>query len=465
MVLSGLMSQRVFPRAAITLVTLLFVSAARAQADSLTGTMPEDYLPQLKPILAQALETAPQIIGKRFEQLVQEARVEEERSRRLPQVGGNFEYGITQSAYTNSKDRNTGLRYNLGASQALFHWNALKNQQAAAKLSLLAGEKSYALYYRALSNTLRKIYLALVVEKAGVRQRSAAVDLARRDANVAETKFSDGTISAALRETERLRLREAEFELKRAESEFETNRRRFARLVGMADLAADAVPDEIPRPTHSEQRTAGMAAVVLRDNAKSTLEYEMWDLKVQEAELGQKIAATRLLPKFGASVNYSLENNTYVNGNTVQQNAVTRESLGVAGSWPLFDGFATRAEKKKALVARRSAEHQRALGVEELLDGVQALQRKLKFDAELLEFVAIRRGNAEDAKKLAEQEAGFGNVPKGLVENAGIAVLLADRNNYEARAVYLGDWCDFVAVAGEDPVFNNLPARYVRAKK
>ena len=465
MVLSGLMSQRVLSRAAITLVTLLFVSAVRAQWDNLTGTMPEDYLPALKPILAQALETSPQIIGKRFEQLVQEAKVEEERSKRLPQVGGNFDYGITQSAYTNSQDRNTGFHYNVGASQALFHWNALKNQQAAAKLSLLATEKSYALYYRAVSNTLRKAYLALVIEKAGVRQRSTAVDLARRDEKVADTKFEAGTVSAAVRETERLRLREAEFELKRAESEFETNRRRFARLVGMADLAADAVPDELPRPAHSEERTVGMAAIVLRDNAKSSPEYEIWDLKVKEAELGQKIAATRLLPKFGASINYSLENNTYVNGNTVQQNAVTRESVGVGGSWPLFDGFATRAAKKQALTARRIAEHQRALGVEELLETVQTLQRKLRYDAEMLEFVAIRRGNAEDALKLAAQEAEFGNVPKGIVENAQLAVLLADRNNYEARAVYLGDWCDFVAVAGEDPVFNNLSARYVREKK
>jgi outer membrane protein TolC len=469
MVLSGLMSQRVFPRAAITLVTLLFlVCSARAQSDGLTGTMPEDYLPQLKPILAKALETSPEITGKRFEQVVQEARVEEARAARLPQVGGNFNYGITQSATqsnTSSQDRSSGFYYNVGASQAVFHWYALKNQNEAAKLSLLATEKSYALFYRSLSNTLRKTYLALVVEKSGVRQRSAVVDVARRDKEVAEAKFADGTISAASREGERLRLREAEFELKRAESEFETNRRRFARLVGMGELAADAVPDEIPVPAHSEERTGAMAAAVLRDNAKSTYEYEIWDLKVREAERGQKIAATRLLPKFGASINYSLENNTYVNGNSVQQNAITRESVGIGGNWPIFDGFATRAAKTQALIARRTAEHQRATGVEQLLDNVQALQRKLKFDAELLEFVAIRRGNAEDAKKLAMQEAELGNVPRGIIENAQLAVLLADRANYEARAAYLGDWCDFVAIAGDDPVFNNLPARYVRAKK
>src|SRR5438067_632261 len=158
MVLSGLMSQRVVSRAAITLFSLLFVLTARAQSDNVAGTMPEDYLPQLKPILAKALETAPDIIGKRFEQLVQEVRVEEERAKRLPQVGGSFNYGITQSATkanTTQQDRSSGFYYGFGASQALYQWGALKNQQEAARLSLLAAEKSYVQFYRTLSITIR----------------------------------------------------------------------------------------------------------------------------------------------------------------------------------------------------------------------------------------------------------------------------------------------------------------------
>src|SRR5438045_2275815 len=116
MVLSGLMYQRVFSRAAITLVSLLFISTGRAQSDNVAGTMPEDYLPQLKPILAKALETAPEIIGKRFEQLVQEVRVEEARAKRLPHVGADFNYGFTQSATqsnTSSQDRSSGFFYNV----------------------------------------------------------------------------------------------------------------------------------------------------------------------------------------------------------------------------------------------------------------------------------------------------------------------------------------------------------------
>jgi outer membrane protein TolC len=468
MVLSGLMSQRVFSRAAITLLSLLIVFMGRAQSDEVAGTMPEDYLPQLKPILARAFETAPEIIGKRFEQMVQEVKVEEARAQRLPQVGGSFNYGFTQSATksnTTSQDRSSGFYYSFGASQALFHWNALKNQSEAARLSLLAAEKSYVQFARSLSITIRKVYLALIVEKASLRQKRAAYEIADRDLKVADTKFSQGVISAGAREGERLRLRESEFDLKKAESDFETNRRRFSRLVGMPELDEAALPDEIPRPNHSESQAAAMAAAILRSNARTTSEFEYWDLRVREAVLGQKIAATRLLPKFGASANHSLSNSTSVNGNTVQQSAITSDSIGIGGSWPIFDGFATRAAKRHALINKRSLEHQKTVRIEELLESVQTLERRLKLDADQLEFAALRKGIAEDSQRIAAEEANFGNIPKGTVDNARLAVLLADAKNFEARAAYLIDWCDFVAVTGNDPVLNNLPARYARAKK
>jgi len=468
MVLSGLMSQRVFSRAAITFVSLWLALAARAQPETITGTMPEDYLPQLKPILARLLERAPEAISREFEVLLQEVRVEDARAQRLPQVGGSFNYGFTQSATrgsTSSQDRNSGLYYNFGAGQALFHWGALKNQSEAAKLSLLAAEKSYAQFYRSISVSVRKAYLALIVEKAGLRQRRAAFELVRRDLAVADAKFADGTISAGAREGERLRVRESEYDLRRAESDFAADRRRFARLVGLAELPEEEIPTEIPAPVYSEKRATALAATVLSDNGRRTLEFEMWDLKIQEAKLGQKIAATRLLPKFGVSANYSLENNTYVNGATVQQNAVTRESIGIGGNWPIFDGFATRAAKRQALLNKRSAEHQKTVEIDRLLESVQTLERKLKSDADQLELAETRRGIATDSQNIATEQAELGNIPKGTLDNARLAVLMAETKNFEARATFFGDWCDFVAAAASDPVLNNLPARYARAKK
>lgn len=471
MVLSGLMSQRMITRAAITLVSLLLLGTGRAQmaspVGSELGTMPEDFLPELKPILAASLKQSPDAIAREFEVLSQSLHVDEAQSQRLPHLSGNFNYGITESATKGSAhpERSSGLYYSAGASQAIWHWGELKNQVEAAKLADLAQKRLYAQFYRTLSNSIRKAYLALVVEKSALRQRRAGVEIVRRDLAIADSKFDSGVLSAGAREGERLRLRENEMDLRRSESEFETNRRRFSRLVGIKPLEENDVPDAIPDPKYSESRATIMTAGVMRDNARNSMEFEIWNLKIEEAKKNQKIVATRLLPKLDASIGYSLENNTYVNGNSVQQNAITRESAGIGGSWTIFDGFATRAAKQQASLARRSAEHQQSMEVARILESVQTLEKRLRSDGDQLELTAIKRGIAADNEKLASGQAEIGNIPANTVAAAKQAVLYADTRIYEARASFFADWCDFVAVAGDDPVLNNLPARYGPAKK
>ena len=43
-------------------------------------------------------------------------------------------------------------------------------------------------------------------------------------------------------------------------------------------------------------------------------------------------------------------------------------------------------------------------------------------------------------------------------------IIQADAANLAARATYLGRWSDFVALAGNDPLLQNLPARHAREK-
>jgi hypothetical protein len=208
-----------------------------------------------------------------------------------------------------------------------------------------------------------------------------------------------------------------------------------------------------------------MAAAFLRENAKTTLEYEIYDLRIREAEARQRIESTRLLPKFGANANYSLENNTNVNGNIAEQRAVARQSIGIGGSWTIFDSFATRGAKREALAAKRLIEHRKATDIEELLQKVQNLERTLKLDAEQLELTETRRALSTEAHKQISIEVGFGNLPKGDIDRAQLNIRMAEAQSLATRAAYLGHWSEFVALASDDPVLNNLPARYARAKK
>src|SRR5262245_40479093 len=141
MVLSGLSIQRLFPRAVPPiLASCLLACAQGAEPNSVAGTMPEDYLPELNAILTNALQRSPEVIARDFERLVQEARIDGARAPQLPQLRGEFNYAASQTATassSSSQSRDSGFFYSFSLNQALWHWGALKNQSDAARLSLL----------------------------------------------------------------------------------------------------------------------------------------------------------------------------------------------------------------------------------------------------------------------------------------------------------------------------------------
>ncbi len=470
MVSSGLTFQRVVSRAVFAVFSVLLAVCTQAQPSDVAGTMPEDYLRELKALLATALQRSPETITKEIDRLMAEARLTQVNASRLPRVGGSFNYGLTRTAIaanTSRQESNSGFYYNFGISQAIFHWGALKNEREAARIGVLVSDKNLALAYRELSVLLRKAYLALVVEKAELQQARKSVQLVRDDVAIVRAKKETGAVSGAAVAGEELREREHTIDLARVEAEFTANRQRFARLAGIAggDLPEEKIASDIPRPAFSEPLTTAMLAMLLRDNAKGTLEYEIYDLKLRDAVLRQKVAAVRLLPKIGASANYSLENSTNVNGNLAEQVATIRQSVGIGGSWDIFDGFATGGAKREALLAKRSLEQRKTADLEELLQTAQARERALKVDAELLAVTDIRHALAREARDRVVTEVSFGNLAKGEIERTQIGILQADAKKLGARATFLTHWSEFVALAGHDPVLNNLPARHAREKK
>lgn len=462
------MFQRVIARAVFTLLLPIALASGRAQIGEIAGTMPEDYLPGLRTILSTAMQRSPQMLAADFERTVQEAKILVVDSARLPNLRGVSEYASNQTAVTSnngSTSRANGFFYRFEAGQAIYHWGALKNQSEAARINLLVAEKSYALVYRELAVVLRKSYLALITEKAKLRQGREALRLLREDLVSAADKKDRGLISSAALEGERLRERELALELGRGEDELAANRRRFARIAGLAELTEDAIPNEIPVPVYSAPLATALSAAVLRDGAKSTLEFEIYDLKVREAILRHQIEKTRLLPKVNAGASFSLENSTDVNGATVNQQAFQRKAISVSAQWNIFDGYATRGVVREALATQRHLEKKRTSEAEEVLQNVQMLERNLGRDAEALEIVEIRRGLAVEAKKRIAEEAALGNLPKGDVDRAQVGIFQADAATCASRATFLGHWCEFVSLAGRDPVLNNVPVRHVREKK
>lgn len=467
MALTGPLFQRA-ASCAVLVLALVFTTGAAAQTGDVTGTMPEDYLPELKAILETAFRRSPQVVAAEFERAVSEAKLDVANSYRLPSVNGNLSYAVNQTAIssnTSSQTRDNGLFYSLGVTQALFHWRALKNQTDAARISVLVAQKSYDLAARELGTVVRKAYLALIVEKARLRQVDDIVRVMRDDLAIVAEKRDRGTVSPAVHEGDKLRLREVQLDVDRAAAEFEANCRRFARLVGMASFSPSAVPAQIPKPAFSPNLATAMTAAVLRDGAKGTLEWEIYDYRVKEAIKRHEVERVRLYPKFFASAGFSLENSTNVNGNSVNQQGIQRRTVSVYAQWNIFDGFATRGAVREALANRRVQERRLAIEAEGVLQNVQILERSLKLDAEQLDLSEIRHSLALESKRQIAEEVGRGNQAKGDIDRAENGVRQADAKNQESRATYLGRWSEFVALAGADPVLKSTVTRHDREKK
>jgi outer membrane protein TolC len=466
MVLSGFTFHRLFFSAVISLFGLSVLCRGSENAE-VAGTLPEDYLPALKTILADALKRSPEMIARDFERIIQDEKLKIAKSARLPSAGGNFDYGVSQTATASansSQSRNTGAQYSFSLGQALWHWGAIKNEIEIQRISVQVGHKDTARLYRDTAVNLRKAYLALIVQKARVLHARESIGLVKAAVAVAAAKKEDGTISGAVFEGEKLRLREAELGLGRITADFESNRRNFARLAGMRELPEDAIPAEIPPPVYHEAVAAAVTAKTLRENARGTIEYEIYDLKLKQAMLRQKIVATRLLPKFGVGAGYSLRNNTNVYGASVSQEAVTEQRVAISGTWTFFDGFATGAVKREAAVSRRGLEYKKTTQMEELLQTVQQIERTLKLDAETLALADIRYGIATTALDVAAEGIKLGNLPAVQGERARVDILLAFAATLEARALFLGRWTELLSVTGEDPVLHNLPDRNAAKK-
>ncbi|MEI6463579.1 MAG: TolC family protein [Verrucomicrobiota bacterium] len=467
MALTGPLFQRV-ASCAVLVLALLFATGAAAQTGDITGTMPEDYLPELKAILETSFLRSPQVVAAEFERAVSEAKLDVANASRLPNVNGNLSYAVNQTAISSnasSQTRDNGLFYSLGVTQALFHWRALKNQTDAARINLLVAQKSYDLAARELGTIVRKAYLSLIVEKARLRQVDDIIRVMRDDLAVVAEKRDRGTVSPAVYEGDKLRLREVQLDVDRASAEFDANRLRFARLVGMDALSGASVPDQIPKPAFSPGLATALSAALLRNGAKSTLEWEIYDLRVREANLRHQIERVRLYPKFFASAGFSLENSTNVNGNAVNQQGIQRRTVSVYAQWNIFDGFATRGAVREALANKRVQERRLVIEAEGVLQNVQILERSLRLDAEQLDLSEIRHSLALESKRRTAEEVGLGNQAKGDIDRAENGVRQADAKSQESRAAFLGRWSEFVALAGADPVLKSTFIRHVREQK
>ena len=85
------------------MVAFVVSGPLRAQETGVTGTMPEDLIPGLRPLIESGLRQAPEMIARDIDVSISEAqRLYAGYAPLLPSVSGNAQFGEFQTAIANN---------------------------------------------------------------------------------------------------------------------------------------------------------------------------------------------------------------------------------------------------------------------------------------------------------------------------------------------------------------------------
>ena len=442
---------------------LAVVGSLRADAPPLNGTMPEDYLPGLQPLLKEAVERSPNTISASISLAQAEAGRYSAAASLWPQASLSADYAVARESVTNGvPNTSKGLLYNASLSQSVFQWGAYRNSKIIGDLSAKIAERQFAEAYRTLAVIIREQYLGLIGKKIQMRNAQFALKITQESMAAQQARFEAGAASQADLGNFRMSVDEAQLAADRAADDFAYTKRVFTRLVGIDDLPDDTIPLMVPHPEYSATLADTVLTGFVGEGIESTFQNQVYQMYLKQQDLTYSIAKVRLLPKVNAAAGYGYSYATTVSAGSVSQYGLTAETYSVAASWNIFDGFATRGAKLSALASKRQYERLRQSYVDTTIDSITDMRRQIGFSSRAMSLSEAHHALIDSQVRQLNQELGLGYASQATIDSGVLNLYATEFNMAYARSDYLNHWTEFISLAGVDPALANLPSRYVR---
>jgi outer membrane protein TolC len=444
-------------------LTLAAASCLRAEAPPIQGTLPEDLLPGLAPLLSKAVERSPSTISASIQLASAEAAEYGSAAALWPHLSASTSYLVSdESIARGASSTARGLNYGLNLNQPIFQWGAYRNGKLIGDLNVKIAEKQFADAYRLLAVAIREQYMALIAKKIAQRNAQFNLRLSQEALQAQQARFDAGSSSSAELGNFRMSVEQAQLDADRADEDFGYAKRVFARLIGIDDVSNDSIPIELPHPEYS----AGLADTVLTgfvgEGIESTFQSEVYKMELRQADLNYKIASVNLLPKVNASASYNYSNQTSLSQTSIAQVQVQQESYSVSAGWSIFDGFATRGAKLGALATKRLTERQRQTYIDSTIDQISDMRKYLGFSSRAMSIAEVHNALIAAEVKRLGQDKDLGYASQATIDSGVLNLYSTEFNMALARSDYLGRWTEFISLAGIDPALGNLSSRYAR---
>jgi len=442
---------------------LLAIASLRAEAPSIQGTLPEDFLPGLKPLLKAAVDRSPNTILAGITVAQRESERYLDASQLWPQVSGGANYSIqTESVSQGTSSTERGLFYNFGVSQPIFQWGAYKNNAAIGALGIKIAERQFAEAYRQLATMIREQYMTLVGKKIALRNARFSQKIAEEALATLKAKLESGSASEADLQGVTIAYEQAQLYTDRTAEDYAYAKRVFTRLVGVDDLDEDSIPLELGHPEYSAPLADAILTGFVADGVESTFQSEVYKMSMDQQDLNYSIAKVRLLPKFNAAANYNLFNQSTAFSGHVSQVALQQENYSIAASWAIFDGFLTKGLKLSALAQKRYYERTRKSYIDSTIDSITYMRHQLGLSSRAMALSELHNALIAAEVKRITEDLKLGYASPATVEQSTMNAYVTEYDMANARTDYFNKWTEFISLAGLDPAIANISPRYVR---
>lgn len=441
---------------------LVVVLQCVAQPSEVAGTMPEDYFPSLRLILAQAARQSPTILAKNLELAQVEANRHRAAAALYPLVDARASYNASSSSVAeagkDSTSSSSGLFYGVNLSQNLFQFGAVKAGADIVSIAEKVAKAQYGQAYVALAGTIRFQYLNLVLRKAALRTTKVRLDYQEQDYQTKLVRIEQGEVARSERGGLEIERERARLLADRQADEFDAARRVLIRIAGLAELPDEAISDEVPSPRDLGGVSAGLVAAFLAGGVEKTTQAQVLAYGVRQSQLGITVARSGTLPRFSIGGGVGLNNSTSVDGvGRLSQAAVQSQNYAVSLSWTLWDSGATKWNTRSALASKSAAERALRTYVETNRDEAELKAKAVGLAFREMSLSERDRASSLNSLELERQHLELGTVPRVAVERAIVAYNSAELAAWTARVAFLQQWTEFVALVDADPIKENLP--------
>jgi len=444
-------------------LALIAAASLRAEAPSVQGTLPEDYIPGLRPLLQTAVQRSPNTISASIALAQQEAAKYIANSVLWPSVSFSSDYAATTESTSQSQNSTSkGLFYSASIYQPIFQWGAYKNTALIGDLGVKIAQRQYADAYRQLAVLIRQQYLGLIGRKVALRNALFGQKLSEESLAVQQARFEAGSSSQAELGNFRLAVDQANLDADRAAEDLGYAKRVFTRLVGIDDLDDESIPLMVPHPEYSAPMADAILTGFVGDGIESTFQSQVYQMIIKQQDLSYSIAKVRLLPKVNASVAYSYENYVAASVGSVSQVGIQSESYSIAANWTIFDGFATRGAKLSALGTKRYYERVRKTYVDSTIDTISYMRHQIDFSSRALKLSEVHHALIESEVKRLADDKTLGYASQATIDTGIQNLYATEQQMAYARTDFLSRWTEFISLAGIDPALANISPRYVR---